>query len=126
MRSMAVAAAGTPVVAVIIAMVTTPGTAVVAWRVRPMKPIVRPLITDPEIGVTAVSVVMHVQTIRELADCESRRHAPEATRIMRFAGPIGIVIDRIASRVVMIRRNGLRVDHLRRFVIGYIGRAVVA
>ena len=72
----------------------------------------------------AITVVIHVQAVRDPANCERGRHSPEKTTIEVVVRRVGIVIDGISARVVIISGSGLIHDHALRLVVRHVNDVV--
>ena len=91
-----------------------------ATPIPPVVPVVVPVIRVPEIA-----VVPDVQMVAIPADCEGRRHSPEIVVMKRMAGGIGIVVNRIGARIVVINTSRLIDDDFFRFVVGHVDDVVL-
>ena len=72
------------------------------------------------VGMASITIVMQVQMTRVPADTECRRHTPEVSGGECVVRRVGVVIHRIAARVVVIHGITVIRRHPRRLIIRYI------
>ena len=72
----------------------------------------------------AVAVVVDVQAVGDPADRECRRDTPEETAIEIVVRRVGIVVNGIRARIIVVHRTRLVDDHALGFVIGHVNDVV--
>jgi hypothetical protein len=77
------------------------------------------------IRMTPVTVVIHMQVVGQPADREGCRHAPEVTGVKRVTIRVGVVINRIGMRIIVVYGPWLVNNDAIRLVIGNVNNLLV-